>query len=46
LSEMVIDGELGADDKAGAGEIARRLYEQLELADAPERASRRTTSRE
>ncbi|MBV9543902.1 MAG: HDIG domain-containing protein [Chloroflexi bacterium] len=46
LTEMVIDGELGADDKAWAGEIARRLYEQLELADAPERASRRTTSRE
>jgi poly(A) polymerase len=32
LREMVLDGELTMDDKAAAIPIARRLYEELELA--------------
>jgi poly(A) polymerase len=34
LREMVIDGELSMDDKAAAVPIARRLYQELELASA------------
>jgi poly(A) polymerase len=31
LTELVIDGDLAADDKAAAESIARRLYEELGL---------------
>ena len=42
LTELVIDGELGAQDKQAAEVIARRLYAELGLDTVPEaRATRR-----
>jgi poly(A) polymerase len=41
LTEMVIDGELGADDKSTAAEVACRLYAELGLGEVPDTHSRR-----
>jgi poly(A) polymerase len=40
LKEMVIEGELGMDDKEAAAPIARRLYDELGLDRLPEQHSR------
>jgi poly(A) polymerase len=42
LREMVIEGELAVGDKDAAIPVARKLYDELGLADAPERRGRRS----
>ena len=40
LKDLVIEGDLGADDKVNAASIARRLYDELGLGEVTERPGR------
>jgi poly(A) polymerase len=42
LKDMVIEGQLAADDKEAAVPIARRMYEVLELGRVPDHRARKT----